>query len=219
MKPLYALLVASVLLTACERHDHAGPRTPIPIPPHGISDVVGRRPGRATPPPAPKVNSQTTADGLAVAGIKWTNPKGWRLQRSRSPMRLATYFLPAHADGVATCALYYFGRGQGGSVQANLNRWAGQFAKDPKTQMPPTPSIKKSQYNGLSVHTIEILGTYTASMGPMVKGRALSGQRMLGAIVEAPAGPVFFKCVGPDRAIQEARTNFQSLLNSLQRKP
>jgi hypothetical protein len=132
-------------------------------------------------------------------------------------MRLATYFLPAHAAGVATCALFYFGRGQGGSIQANLDRWAGQFAKDPATQN--TKKIQKTLYNGLSVHTIEIVGTYNASMGPMMQGTAQSNQRMLGAIVEAPEGPVFFKCVGPDASIQQARTGFSDLLRSVQRKP
>src|SRR5690349_6236034 len=66
------------------------------------------------------------ADG--AAGIQWTAPAGWKAQGSR-PMRAATYSVPAAAgdseDG--ECAVFFFGQGQGGAVDANLKRWIGQF--------------------------------------------------------------------------------------------
>lgn len=226
--PFLLLFGALLLLVACQQQDNAGPRIPIPIPPHGISDVVaeGRQPKQnnapapqttmGTPYSAPTSASPSDAELFAIAGIQWKTPKGWRLQRSPSPMRLATYFLPNHAAGTATCALFYFGRGQGGSIQANLDRWVGQFAKDPATQR--TKKIEKSLYNGLSVHIVEISGPYSDGMGPMASASPRPNQRMLGAIVEAPEGPVFFKCVGPDASIQQARGGFSVLLQSVQRK-
>src|ERR1700732_1069632 len=56
------------------------------------------------------------------AGVQWTQPKNWQAQAQR-PMRLATYVVP---DG-GECGVYYFGPGQGGGVQANVERWVGQF--------------------------------------------------------------------------------------------
>ena len=41
------------------------------------------------------------------------------------------------------------------------------------------------------------------------------GWRLIGAIVEAPEGLVFFKCVGPAATIQKAEKEFEELLASL----
>jgi hypothetical protein len=41
------------------------------------------------------------------------------------------------------------------------------------------------------------------------------GYRLLGAIVEAPRGLVFFKCTGPAATIGKAQADFQGLVGSL----
>src|SRR5580698_1444635 len=56
------------------------------------------------------------------AGVTWTMPPTWTAEAQR-PMRLATYRVSPDAE----CGVYYFGAGQGGSVDANLDRWVGQF--------------------------------------------------------------------------------------------
>ena len=43
------------------------------------------------------------------------------------------------------------------------------------------------------------------------------GWRLIGAIVEAPEGLVFFKCVGPAATMQKAEKEFEKLLASLSR--
>ena len=52
----------------------------------------------------------------------------WRAQPER-PMRAATYTVAA-APGdrePGECAVFFFGRGQGGSVQDNIDRWRSQI--------------------------------------------------------------------------------------------
>ena len=44
-------------------------------------------------------------------------------REAQRPMRLATYTVAPDAE----CGVYFFGSGQGGSVEANLDRWIGQF--------------------------------------------------------------------------------------------
>ena len=58
------------------------------------------------------------------AGIRWTAPSGWKAEAER-PMRLGTYTVAPGAE----CAVYFFGSGQGGSVDANVDRWVGQFVQ------------------------------------------------------------------------------------------
>src|SRR5688572_23091877 len=63
----------------------------------------------------------------SAAGIRWTAPAGWRVGAPR-PMRAATYSIPPVADdqGIAECVVNYFGPGQGGGVDANIDRWKAQ---------------------------------------------------------------------------------------------
>ena len=41
------------------------------------------------------------------------------------------------------------------------------------------------------------------------------GYRLLGAIVEAPNGMVFFKCTGPAATISKAQADFDRMIGSL----
>ena len=68
----------------------------------------------------------STPEG-AAGGVRWTVPAGWQAPSER-PMRVATYKIPAAAgteDG--ECGVFFFGKGQGGSVEDNLARWRAQF--------------------------------------------------------------------------------------------
>src|SRR6266498_194360 len=58
-------------------------------------------------------------------------PEGWITEHPTSSMRVAQYKLPkVESDGEdATLVVYYFGAGQGGSVQANIERWIGQMVQ------------------------------------------------------------------------------------------
>jgi len=59
----------------------------------------------------------------SAAGLRWTAPSIWKTQSS-PPMPAATYNIPpAPGDrDNAECAVYFFGAGQGGSVEANNDR-------------------------------------------------------------------------------------------------
>lgn len=154
----------------------------------------------------------------SAAGIKWTAPSAWKQEGAR-PMRVATYAVPAakgDSEG-AECAVFYFGTGQGGSVEANINRWVGQFETPDGKAVSASP--KKGKVNGLSVTRLELEGTYLASMGPMAASGAVKkpGYKLLGAIVEAPEGPVFFKLTGPTKTVNGAKADFEKLVRSLSR--
>jgi len=134
-------------------------------------------------------------------------------------MRVATYLIPKDAedDEPGECAVFYFGRGQGGSVDLNLQRWRDQFESDTGGQ--PSLAQRTSTINDLAVTTVSLAGTYLASMGPMFQSGAVKkpGYRMLGAIIEAPEGNVFVKLTGPEKTVLSADVEFQAFLNSLRK--
>lgn len=152
----------------------------------------------------------------AVAGLKWTRPAGWNAETGTRPMRAATYTIPAAAGDkeTAECAVYFFGEGGGGSIDANMARWKNQFhAPGGK---PADAKIGKRIVHGLPVTTIDVSGEYSGMGGPMVAEKTLKpAYRMLGAIVEGPGGNVFFKFTGPAKTVSTNEPKFELLLSSV----
>ena len=135
------------------------------------------------------------------AGVRWTVPASWKAEAQR-PMRLATYTVAPGAE----CGVYYFGPGQGGSVDANLDRWIGQFLQADGKPSKAAAKIAKRTIHGLPVTTVDVSGAYTGMGGPTAQpGPAVPGYRMLGAIVEGPQGSVFFKFTGPAKTVAANR--------------
>ncbi len=152
----------------------------------------------------------------SAAGIRWTAPASWKAEAPR-PMRAATYSIPtAPGDqGVAECVVNFFGPGQGGGIDANVERWKGQvLGADGK---PATAKIDKRAGKGVTITRVDASGTYTGMGGPMNPGaKPASGYRLIGAIAEGPGGNVFFKLTGPAKTIAAEEKNFEQLLLSIQ---
>ena len=152
----------------------------------------------------------------SAAGVTWIAPAGWKSEGAR-PMRAATYTIAA-APSDATpseCGVYFLGAGQGGSVEANLERWAGQFTASGGG--PAKPQIVKRQIHGLPATTIDVSGAYSGLGGPMAAAsHAVPGYRLLGAIVQAPGGNIFVKFTGPAATIAANQAKFEQLLTSFQ---
>ncbi len=152
----------------------------------------------------------------SAAGVRWTAPATWKAEAPR-PMRAATYSIPLAAgdQGIAECVVNYFGPGQGGGVDANIERWRAQMlGADGK---PAVAKIDKRTVRGVPVTMIDTSGTYTGMGGPMSAGsKPAASYRLVGAIVEGPGGSVFFKLTGPAKTIAAEQKNFEQLLASIQ---
>ncbi len=154
----------------------------------------------------------------SVAGLKWTAPPGWKNEGSR-PMRAATYVVPpAPGDSdSAQCAVYFFGAGQGGSIDANVERWKNQFHD--AGGKPARAHVQTVTVHGLKVTTIDTSGEYSGMGGPMGPPQpAKAGYRLLGAIVEGPGGNVFVKFTGPSKTIAANEVKFHSLIHSFEKE-
>lgn len=153
----------------------------------------------------------------SAGGLEWTAPTGWESQAR--PMRAANYVVPA-ADGAqpGELAVYYFGPGQGGSVEMNVKRWIGQFRAPDGG---PADSLVKREdetINGIEVTVIDLTGTYLFKPFPMApKAQERPGYRMLAAIAQGADAPVFFKLTAPAKTTAEAEAKFDAMLASLKK--
>lgn len=128
-------------------------------------------------------------------------------------MRLATYTVAPGGE----CAAYFFGAGQGGGVEANIDRWVGQFLQADGKPSKSAAKIAKRTIHGWPVTTVDVAGAYTGMGGPAAQSAAPSmpGYRMLAAIVEGPQGSIFFKFTGPAKTIAANQAAFDKMLESL----
>lgn len=111
-------------------------------------------------------------------------------------MRLATYRVGADAEMAVSQA--------GGAVDANVDRWIGQFGPDAKKNA----KVTTKNVSGLDVTILEIEGTFAAK----------EGWALLGAIVATPDMPHFFKLTGPAKTVKAARPELDELVGSLTTK-
>jgi len=133
-------------------------------------------------------------------------------------MRAATYIVPPAAGDKtgSECVVYFFGTGQGGSVQANMDRWKGQFTQSGK---PAPAQIQKRLVHSLQVTTIDTSGDYSGMGGPLADRPTVeSGYRLLGAIVEGAEGNVFIKFAGPAKTVTANQRNFEQLVDSFEKE-
>lgn len=152
----------------------------------------------------------------SAAGLKWMDPAGWVSQRS-APFRVVTYSVPAvPGSEKPECIVYFFGPGQGGSVEANLDRWKGQFSQNGK---PAEAKVAHRTVHGVRVTTIDLTGTYTATGGQVKEGQGpLPKYRMLAAIAEGAGGNIFIRFIGPEKTVTAGLAKYEQLLASLQPK-
>src|SRR5262245_12850856 len=94
------------------------------------------------------------------AAIKFDAPAAWISKTPSSSMRLAEFTLPKTGNDAedATVTVFYFG-GQGGNVQANIDRWIGQIAQpDGKNSKDLAKTSTMQTTSGMKVTMVDVSG-------------------------------------------------------------
>ena len=98
-----------------------------------------------------------------------------------------------------------------GGVDANVQRWAGQFGGAKPTSESRTP-------NGLKVTVVTMKGTFSGGMPGMGGGGPKDNWMLMGAIVDLGEEQWFFKATGPEKTITAAKKDFDAFVGSLKTK-
>ena len=144
---------------------------------------------------------------LEVKGLRVELPAGWKSVPPSSSMRAAQVMIEG-PGGPAELAVFHFGAGQGGDVEANIQRWMAQITPDVGT----TPQREVFESNGLRITWIDAEGTLQGNSMGMGPATSQAGSRLLGAVVEGDGGPWFFKATGPDSTLAPQRLAFRGML-------
>ena len=151
---------------------------------------------------APLPSPQPVA--FRVGPLRFDRPESWRWVPPSGTFR-AAQLEKKSADGtLLTLTFSRFSSGEGGSTQANLDRWMAQF----KTSNSPRTEIKKGSEGTLTLFHLE--GTLRAGT-PGGPTRDLPQALLLGAILESQGEQVVMKLVGPAPAVSSAEKDFLRL--------
>jgi hypothetical protein len=151
---------------------------------------------------------------VALLGLTALVPPSWVSQPPASAMRLAQFRVPATAgSGDAECVVFYFGPGQGGSVEANIARWESQFSTpDGK---PVKAVVRPLTVSGMPVTAVELAGRYARGVGMGPAGPREPDQTLLVAIVQTPRGNLFFQLHGPQATVAANQEAFWAMIRGI----
>jgi hypothetical protein len=164
--------------------------------------------------PVPTAAPPPSAKALPPVEITWVDPPEWKRSERPNPMRKATYLIPrAQGDTEdGELGVFYFGPGQGGGIEANVDRWVKQFKDVPAERV----RREDRTTNGMRTHVIEVQsGTFNANSMGHGGEKLKKNYALLGAIVEAPSGAYFFKLTGPKKTVTAAKKPFDALIASV----
>ena len=182
-----------------------------------IGGTASAQPAAAEAPPEGRVF--TIADG----GYSLRAPEGWKRVQPKSGMIETEFSIPseaAAADGSPLQPGRMTVMGAGGTVEANIDRWHGQFTQPDGSATKDKATTKKLELAGCKVTLVDIPGTYKDSPGgPMSGGPAIDRPeyRMLAAIVETPdrRGNYFLKFYGPAKTVAAHADGFRSMVEGM----
>ena len=174
----------------------------------------------------PSESATGDVDGTLIevaeeGGVKFTATKDWEVVKPRSRIveyELAIPNVDGQAEDLPNGRLTIMGAM--GSVEANIQRWHGQFKQPDGSSTADATKQETMDVNGNEVTIVDIGGTYIDSPGgPFAGGKKIErpDYRMLAAIVQAGTyGQYFVKFYGSEKTVTANEKAFRAMINSLQ---
>jgi len=141
----------------------------------------------------------------------FTRPAKWAWVESTSKMRKAQLKVTDEASKAsADVVFYHFGAGGAGGVQANVDRWLGQFA-EPSDKI--NAKVEHTTIGKTKVTYVQAEGTYNSGMpgGPTTP---MPGYALIGAILESDDGNVYVRMTGPKEFVKSEAAEFKKMIES-----
>lgn len=123
-------------------------------------------------------------------------PEGWK-EVAPGPLQKAKFEVPAAEGDTGGCELvvFHFGKGGGGGVQANIDRWTKQFDSEERKLKISDGESKQGKYN-----LVDLSGTWNKMVA--MKSAKLPGSRMLAVILHSEKqGDFFIRLTGSEKSV------------------
>lgn len=139
-------------------------------------------------------------------GIQFSIPEGWEeipLSPAQQGLISASFRIPKVGDNVKLTL-----SSVGGGIDANLQRWRGQF------QLPPgeTPTQETIRVDNTDVIWLDLRGTFNS--GPAFDTATESGMRMIGVAIPRSPRDFYLKLTGPREELIKVEKEFRDFVKS-----
>lgn len=161
---------------------------------------------------------ETKTLSVADDRIEFQYPTSWEKKEPKFNMIDAEFSIPKSEGDENSGRLTIMGAG--GSVEANIDRWKGQFSQPDGGSTDDKTTVEEIEIGKNKVHMVDISGTYADRRGPVAPAVEREDYRMLAAIIETKiAGKYFVKLYGPAKTIEDNKTLFDDFVKSLKVTP
>lgn len=157
---------------------------------------------------------------FSVAGgnLNFTTTGTWKSVKPKSRMLEYEIQVPRAENDTRDGRLTIMGAG--GSIEANIARWEGQFSQADGSAT--KAKVKDETVENMKVTMVDISGVYVETMGgPFSGGKKVENPdfRVLAAIVETPeSGNYFVKLIGPQATIGANEKAFAEAIKGIKLK-
>ncbi len=143
---------------------------------------------------------------LTVGEFDFLVTSPWIQGQNTGMMTKAVLQLPVEGGTPLDAKFYDFG-GPSGGIDANIQRWVGQFEG--------TPEVKKEEleFKGTKVILLTVTGTYMDGMPGGAK-TSKADHTLCGAILAGAKSNIFIKFTGPKEIVTKAQEAFKKLATS-----
>jgi hypothetical protein len=180
--------------------------------------AVGPRPGDAVDRDDGKGTVVTLDDGL-----KSRAPADWKAEKPSNKLRTAQFRIPkAKGDKEdAELVIFFFGPGQGGSVNDNIKRWQGMFEAPEGKKIDDVSKVEKMKVGDVDVTYLDVQGIYLYKFPPFdpnAKVQRKPDYRRLGVVFASKNGPYFITVTGPAKTVAEHKKGFDEWLKGFKKE-
>jgi len=144
-------------------------------------------------------------NALEIAGLKFAWDSTWKAKAAPSMMSALNLMTVAEEQKEVLEAKFYYFKGGGGGVDANVARWAGMFEGTPEKHEETLADGKVTLYTFKGTFMVGARGTAKV---------ATPDYGMLVAIVNGDNGPVFVRIDGPVMRLDALRDSFKKIVTN-----
>ena len=178
------------------------PVAPVPVRPAGSPPT--RPAGGSVTEDGDEVVSDQTTRSRQLTGIRFDVPVDWN-EQPKSDFYEAKYLIPSE-EGEMVLTL----TSMGGGIDANLQRWVGQFQQAPDER----PRRETLRIDGAKSEWLDVRGTFRSRVGTSPGPH--ENWRLLGVAIPMKPRPFLLKLIGPRAAVSGFEAEFKTFARSAQ---
>ena|SRR5208282_1404975 len=153
-----------------------------------------------------KEHAEAPSNAAPTGDLAWKIPANWKTLPA-SGMRLASFAFEGKSGSKADISIVVL-PGMAGGDLANVNRWRGQLGLEPLNEASIVAHSQKIKSKAGALLMVDFAGTDP-------KGEIRGKARMLGAMLSLRDKQWFFKVMGEDPVVTQAKPSFLQFLKSI----